>query len=261
MTKKSQDFFQHAIEQGAIGPGVRYSLTFRSVSWKNRNSTLIVGDSNTGHLRFGTSKRNSFGELMPGQKSWAPTIDHIRPQDCISYRNVVILCGINDVKGPQVNSESDIRYISNSLINKIAQIRQLNSKCFISVCPLLPTKDYDLNRRVNCFNNMLFKDLAKLNLGAHCVQGFHGFAEHDGMLARQLSKTFDRFNRPDVLHLNEVGARVLAGLIKQSIFLRLQRGVDRRKGPTSRVNGRLFSSVTNGPPPLQRGGRGCHQVW
>ena len=94
-----------------------------------------------------------------------------------------------------------------------------------------------------------------------CVQGFQGFAEHDGMLVQQLSRTLDRRDRLDTLHLNETGARVLAGLIKQAIFLRLHNGVDRRKGPTNRVNGRPFSSVSRGPPPaLQWGGREGYQV-
>ena len=87
------------------------------------------------------------------------------------------------------------------------------------------------------------------------VQGFHGFAEHNGMLVRQLSKTVDGNNRPDTLHLNDTGARVLAGLIKQAIFLRLQRGEDRRKGPSSRVNGRPFNSVLMGPPAPRWQGR------
>ena len=93
-----------------------------------------------------------------------------------------------------------------------------------------------------------------------CVHGFQGFADHDGMLNRQLSKTFDRFNRPDTLHLNEMGARILAGFIKQAIFHRLNKGVDRREGPANRVNGLTFASVLRPPPVLQWGGRGGYQV-
>ena len=91
------------------------------------------------------------------------------------------------------------------------------------------------------------------------VQGFNGFAEHNGMLVEQLSKTLDRYNRPDTLHLNELGCRVLAGLIKNAI-VRLHTGVDRRKGLTSRVNGITFSSITRGPQPPQWGRHGIHQV-
>ena len=95
--------------------------------------------------------------------------------------------------------------------------------------------------------------------GVQCVEGFHGFAEHDGTLVGRLSKTLDRHGGLDMLHLNPFGARVLAGLIKRCIFFRLNRGVDRRRGPSNRVNGRPFSSVSSGPPPLLPwGGRdGC----
>ena len=89
------------------------------------------------------------------------------------------------------------------------------------MCPLLPTKYADLNRRVNCFNHIILVDnLASMGLESdvQCVQGFHGFAEHDGMLVDQLSKTLDRYNRPDTLHLNELGCRVLTGLSRMQFF-------------------------------------------
>ena len=267
MTRKSQDHYKHCIEAGSIIQGTRYSLTFRSVDWKNRNCTAVIGDSNTGFLRFGTSKRNTFGELMPGRKFWAPRIQNIDPEHCSSYSNAVILCGINDLKQPEISSEHDIGTLCESLIVKIKQIKQLNPKCFVYVCPLLPTKDACLNRKVNCFNSMLFRNLASMSDDVKCVQGFHGFAEHDGMLVDQLSKTFDRSGRPDTLHLNESGAKVLASLIKEAIFYRLHKGVDKRRGPSSRVNGRPFNSVARGPSlgprPLQRGGgdRYQYQVW
>ena len=220
------------------------------MNWKNKNSTILIGDSNTGMLKFGTNKRNTFGELMPGLKVWAPTINTIDPNCCTAYSNVVIMCGINDVK----LHESDVRIVCKSLLMKIKEIKLLNPKCFVYVCPLLPTKIAGLLTKVNCFNESLMNGIASMSSGVRCVQGFNGFADHHGMLVHQLSKTVDRQNRPDTLHLNELGARVLAGLIKQTIFSRLHRGVDKRRGPTSRVNGRPFSSVANG------GGGFSHQV-
>ena len=259
MTRKSQDFFKHAIDKGSIANGTRFSLTFRSVSWKNRNSSCIIGDSNTGMLNFGTDKRSTFGELMPGQKYWAPCIKDIKPESCISYSNVVILCGINDIKKAEVNCLNDTRSLGNLLIDKIKQIKQLNPKCYVSICPLLPTKSHELNQKVNFFNYVLASSIASMGPGVQCVEGFHGFAEHDGTLVGRLSKTLDRHGGLDMLHLNPFGARVLAGLIKRCIFFRLNGGVDRRRGPSNRVNGRPFNSVSSGPPPLLPwGGRdGC----
>ena len=62
ISSRTIDFFSHRIERGSVEKGVQYSLTFRSVSWKNRNSTCIIGDSNTGHLAFAT-KRLQIGRI------------------------------------------------------------------------------------------------------------------------------------------------------------------------------------------------------
>ncbi|KAL5257834.1 hypothetical protein ACHWQZ_G012691 [Mnemiopsis leidyi] len=108
MTRKSQEFFTHRIDKGSIEQGTRYSLTFRCVNWKNRNSTAIIGDSNTGMLHFGTNKYKSFGELMPGQKFWAPLVEDINPETCCGYNNVVIQCGINNLKQDCMSNRENI---------------------------------------------------------------------------------------------------------------------------------------------------------
>ena len=82
------------------------------------------------------------------------------------------------------------------------------------------------------------------------VDGFMQFAQNNA-LARELSKQFDRHGQPDMLHLNRTGARVLAGLIKQSIFLRLNGGRDKRRR-TGRVNGRLYSNVASNSAASQQ---------
>ena len=41
MTRKSQEFYNHCIDQGAVGSGLRYSLTFRSIGRLNRNATCL----------------------------------------------------------------------------------------------------------------------------------------------------------------------------------------------------------------------------
>ena len=242
MTRKSQDFFEHCIEPGSITDGTRFSLTFRSIDWRNKNSTCLAGDSNTGLLRFGTNKRGTFGELMPGQKFWAPKIQDIDPKLCCSYTNVILMCGINDVRHPSVNCSQDIHKLYHQLKLKVRQIKSLNPKCHIYTCPLLPTKDYELNKKVNCFNERIFNDLVKSNLGVQCVSGFGRFADNTGLLGRELSRSFDRYNNQDILHLNEAGSRVLASLLKRCIFLRIHGGVDKRRG-SSRVNGVPYSHI------------------
>jgi len=250
MTRRSQEVFDHMIDVNSIDVGIRYSLTFRSVDWRNKNSTCIIGDSNTGMLRFGSCKRSTFGELMPGRKFWSPRIDDIDPKSCMGYANVVLLCGINDVKQPDVKSQSDIVDIYQKLKLKVKQIQKLSPNTTVSICKLLPTKDMLLNEKVNTFNRAIHFNLLQTCKGVQRVDGFMQFAQNNA-LARELSKQFDRHGQPDMLHLNRTGARVLAGLIKQSIFLRLNGGRDKRRR-TGRVNGRLYSNVASNSAASQQ---------
>ena len=251
MTRRSQEVFDHMIERGSIKSGVRYSLTFRCVSWTNKNSTCLLGDSNTGLLRFGDDSRGTFGKLMPGRKFWSPRIEDINPVSCMGYANVVLLCGINDIKQPDVANKNDVAGCYYKLKLKINQIKCLSpSTKAVFVCRLLPTKEPQLNLKVDSFNRLIFFDLVPSCKNVVYVEGFEKFA-HNHVLADELSKQFDRHGRPDMLHLNRSGARVLAGLIKHSIFLRLNGGVDKRKH-RSNVNGRLYRSVASDPPASQR---------
>ena len=88
MTRKSQGFFKHSIpKNSAITENqTRISLTFRSVHWRNNNSTVIMGDSNTGGLKFAkfgaeptTDFKGTFGNAMPGKCVEAFTIGDLDP--------------------------------------------------------------------------------------------------------------------------------------------------------------------------------------
>ena len=250
MTRRSQEVFSHCIEKGSVAD-VRYSLTFRSVDWRNKNSTCLVGDSNTGQLCFGSCKRSSFGELMPGQRFWAPKIKDIDPKNCMGYSNVVIMCGINDVKSPDVQCEQRVAELYCNLKSKIKQIRKISPKSHVFVCRLLPTKDVILNKKVVTFNRLIYSDLLRTCSGVQCVHGFEKFADHRELLAGELSRTFDRGGFPDMLHLNKYGVRILASLIKRSIFLRIHGGIDKRQH-TRRTDGRQYSDVLRDSPPVSR---------
>ena len=99
MTRRSQEFYKHRIDSGSIcNSGTRYSITLRSVSFKNRNATCIIGDSNTGGLKFGTDPKKSFGHWLPGKQFYAPVINDINPYVSSGYPNVVVHCGIKVLK-------------------------------------------------------------------------------------------------------------------------------------------------------------------
>ena len=54
MSRRSNDLFRHQIEKDPswAPTDTRISLTFRTLHWRNNNSTLIMGDSNTKRLNF-----------------------------------------------------------------------------------------------------------------------------------------------------------------------------------------------------------------
>ena len=78
MSRKSQNIFEHRIDKDdSWGENdFRISLTFRSVHWKKHNSTIIMGDSNTAHLKFDSSGASS-GSSMPGEQMFAYKIAEI----------------------------------------------------------------------------------------------------------------------------------------------------------------------------------------
>ena len=242
MTRKSQEFFEHRIDRGSVADGTRCSLTFRSVNWRNRNSTCIIGDSNTGPLKFGNDKRKSFGELMSGKSFFSAKVGDIQPKDTVAYNNVVIHCGINDLKHHSVKSEHDVKCIFNNFKSKLLLVRKFNPTANLFISPILPTKNQDFNKRANIFNQLITSELPQSNLNVTCIHGFDRFLDHNGFLSRELSRQYDRFGYVDMLHLNDTGSRLLAGLVKSVIFNKLNGGAMRRKRD-SRVNGRSFAAV------------------
>ena len=230
MSRRSQEFFTHTILPGQIN-GVRYSLTFRCVNWRHRNSTIVLGDSNTGELKFGDSK-GTFGRATPGKKSWAPIIDDIKPMETIGYSNIVTMCGINDIRHSHISSKSDVHKVYSSFRVKIEQICHVNPKAKVFVCPLLPTRLVQVNRKVSYFNSLLFNDLLSTNFSVSIVPGFRDFADQLGLLADKHCR-----RQGDALHLNRYGVHILGSKIKTAIF-------DRKKRPAGAMtSGRPYSGT------------------
>ena len=235
MPRSSQDFFDHSMQAGQI-TNVRYSLTFRCVGWRYMNSTIVIGDSNTGKLKFGEEK-GTFGKATPGCRVWAPTIDKIDPIDTAGYSNVVILCGINDVKQKNISSKSDVYNVYSALRLKIEMIHCINPKAHIFVCPLLPSRLFSAVEKINDFNSHIFDDLQFIDYNISIVQGFHDFVGDNHLLASRYSR-----GEGDYLHLNVNGINVLANKIKTHIF-------DRKKGRSRMVTPNCtFARAAQRPP-------------
>ena len=148
-----------------------------------------------------------------------------------------------------MNNDSDIVNYYHKLKLKVKQIEKLSPSTSVFVCRLLPTRDFHLNQKVNRFNELIYFDLEPTCKNVQWVDGFEKFS-HNHVLVWELSKQFDTQGRPDTLHLNRSGVRVLARLIKSSIFLRLHGGRDRRRH-SGRVDGRLYRTVVGDPPPAR----------
>ena len=225
MSRKSQAIWSHAIEKSAVFHGVRYSITFRVVGKQYHNSTVIMGDSNTKFLKFGKGN-GTFGYNMPGERIYAPRIEHLDAQKCIGYNNIIIHCGINDIKDRGTN----IPLYADRLINKIERIRSLCPKSIITINPLLPTKSDVLNTRAKQFNKIILDYIdSKRDYQLHYLN-FDIFADEQYHL---LKDDLGRFNnRHDHIHLGSRGVRLLVQLIKERVC-------------GSKVDGRLYASVSS----------------
>lgn len=231
MTRRSQEHYKHSILPGQI-ENVRYSLTFRCVSWRYRNSTILLGDSNTGKLKFGEEK-GTFGKATPGKRVWVPTIDKIDPNVTTGYSNIVILCGINDIRHSNVRTQADIHNIYLEFKRKIELIQHVNKRARIIICPLLPTRLVNITKKVDYFNTLILNDLIGKHFNISLVPGFVDFIDQNDLLHRKFCR-----EEGDYLHLNLFGTNVLGNKIKTEIFNRKSK---RRNGGDT--NGRLYSKV------------------
>ena len=226
MSRDAQNYYKHQVLTNS-SEQARYSITMRCVHWTYYNSTYAVGDSNFGHIEFG-SGHGKVGTATPGTKDWAVGVKDISPSKCASYRNVVVMSGTNDLK----NKDNDVLETYQILKGKVEQIRDVNPHGKIFVCPVLPSRDLTLNQRINKFNWYIFHDLQHCNLKVNIVLGFNEFADQTGVLKTALH---DKRTPTDILHINRKGYCILVKLIKQAIF-------HAKKSKTSLTTGRLFSS-------------------
>ena len=234
MSMESQHYWSHRIEATNLDDQIRYSITFRSVGNNQKNSTIIMGDSNSKHLRFSSGQRGekgTFGYALPGERLQTFHINDIDPLKCIGFRNVVIMCGINDIRDnspgrkPTDPEPTDIGSHFEKLAQKVSAIKQMCPYASVFVCPLLPTKNERLNQRVLKFNQMLFDFLANDPRGK-CVRSanFSEFVDHNQGTLREDLGVWDSnaggYNKKDILHLGRTGIRLLAKIIRECVLMK-----------------------------------------
>ncbi len=227
MSRTSQSFWQHQItkDSNLTDTDIRYSLTFRHVSETFLKSTIIIGDSNTRSLRFGTGI-GTFGQNMPGQRIEAIHTTDIDPVKCCGYKNIFIHCGINDIKHYRINSPEKVTNKCNRLKQSIEQILTICPDSRVYVSPILPTKSRDLNIRVNWFNENLFRFRNNL-FDKFTILNFGEFCDEYGCLRHDMGRYW---NPEDPLHLGQRGVRTLAKLIRERVYSSIMSPSPSRRG-------------------------------
>ena len=214
MSLASQGFWCHSVDADSTShfreTDVRYSITLRSVHPRFNNSTVIVGDSNTKHIKFGEGL-GSFGYYFPGKRIEAPLIDDIDVTKCFGYSNIILHCGINNIKSASVNSITKVSECFEKLQHKVELIRKLCPKSRIIVSPILPTRDQQLSAKAIDFNEMLF--CFEDNVRYFKTLNFNIFCNINGILYDSMGCQ----NPRDMLHLGSQGIKQLVKLFKDCI--------------------------------------------
>ena len=241
MSRDSQCVFRHRIDPDPSCNATRYSLTFRCVNWKYRNSTCLHGDSNTTPIEFGEGK-GKVGALTPGKQVYEPRIHMIDPMCSASFANVVLHVGVNDLKQEEVKNTRDVEAVYEKFKSKVFDIVELNPKVKLIVFPVLPTGSEVLNMRVLDYNRLITNDLPRSCCNVSVVDGvqrFLGNARFAGCSPRNLLSESLTRKRGDVLHINEAGCALLVSLMKDAI--RSRRGGfrdSRRYGTVAKAGGK-----------------------
>ena len=178
MSRDSQNFITHCscTKKDSLNNASYYSLVFECISRNYKNSTCIIGDSNTKGIKFGVGK-GTVGERYPGKQVYAPVIENIDPVICASYHNVVLSLGVNNIRHPNVKDYSDIKQIYSQFKTKVSSIQKLSPGARIFVVPVLPTGSEILNVKVVDYNRLMMRDLPQAFYSVSIVQGVSCFLD------------------------------------------------------------------------------------
>ena len=226
-SRLSQEAYKHAIPLAAHINGVRFSLTFRSIAPFFANSTIILGDSNTEHLTFGSSSRGSFGQWMPGKRVECIKVENIPPPEKVGpYKNILIHVGINDIK---FKNPAILPDVVSRLELKCRALADALPSSRIYICPILPTKDGNKIPKVFRMNQGIVNFVEKHKRFMLMDNYFDLFADRRGIMDVMLGRF--KQGKPldeDDLHLGSSGIRLLAQCMKHCVL--------RRKGPITQYS-------------------------
>ena len=158
----------------------------------------------------------------------------------------------------EVKNIADIKRVFALYVNKIECIQAVNPKAHVFLCPPpLPFKRAELNRKSLYFIRLIREELIPSNFGVTLVDGFDGFLDQAGLLSQNLSRDLNRHRKPDYLHLNWKGLAKLGVLIRNTILLRMNGGIDKRRSQSrSKAENNILNiiSMIRGVPGRYVGG-------
>ena len=141
MSRTSQNWWYHSVPPQEADEEIeeRFSITFRTLSKKFSQSILLMGDSNTEPVNFGTGS-GRVGVSYPGKRVKAGRVKDIDAAKCVGYQNVFLHCGTNDLRCEYIKSREDIHQLVDQLHDKLSELKQICPKAKIFVVPVLPSR-------------------------------------------------------------------------------------------------------------------------
>ena len=221
-SRSSQADWAHSIPPDSSIKEKRISFTFRCLSPHNRNSVLVIGDSNTRDLSFGSGK-GKMGVWMPGKRIEAKRIENIPSPDSLApYSNFIVHVGVNDINFRKETDDT----LASLYESKCRAILDVYPECRLFVSLLPPTKSFELNKACSGFNICLGKMVMNLkSLGKVDIIEHHYLLDSHGYLDPTLGRhVFDQRigvltpKHADAVHLGKEGIRLLVRAFKGKII-------------------------------------------
>ena len=210
----AQDFWQHGISPDTSVSTERVSFTFRHISPRFLNSTILLGDSNTSKISFG-SGTGTLGVWMPGKRVKLGHIEALPDAVEIGpYRNIVIHTGINSINN-RAHQRSET-FLIHTLESKCKDYMRVYPRAKIHISLLLPTRLRHLNQRVENFNRAIL-DMSYVHRNIRIIDN----ANFGRFLSDEHGRWDMKDQRPlvsDSLHLGKRGIRMFAMNIKSAII-------------------------------------------
>ena len=165
----------------------------------NPNTCLIIGDSNTKHIKLDDNQITS-------QRIPTYLIEDIDPNLCIGYKKIWIHVGTNNIKTIRCSNTKDVYRHFDTLMYKLNVIRSLCPHSKIVVSPIPPTAVLALNYRAIVFNRLLLSQRRFFS-----TMDFNMFCGNDGKLM-DIYRCY--MSREDKIHFGSLAIKILTSKIK-----------------------------------------------